>query len=351
MLVEQLYKKTKKPKGNNVVRFQRYEPNYIHQMDLLFLPNDGGYKYALVIADVGNRLVDAEPVKNKQPKTINTAIKTIYNRKVLSYPKIVTVDNGTEFKGINTDFFKNKNIYVKKSKPYRHRQLAVVERKNQMIATKLFKRMTEQELLTNHVSKEWVSYLPTVIKELNKTTKKNNKKINKKDVGVTPLCDGDACNIIPNGTKVRVKLDAPINPVDNKPLKGRFRSTDIKFEIKPRTVISISWTPGLPPLYYVNKLDNENIVDMSTGYSKDQLLVVKENEKLNNKNILPIKNLNNGHDEYVVEEILKKKKIKNRVYYQIKWKGYDDLTLEPRSKLIQDIPDMIKQFESNRKLK
>jgi hypothetical protein len=351
MLIEQLYKNTKKPKGNNVIRFQRYEPNYIHQMDLLFLPNDGGYKYALVIADVGNRLVDAEPVKNKQPKTINTAIKKIYSRNILSYPKIITVDNGTEFKGLNIEFFKDKNIYMKKSKPYRHRQLAVVERKNQLIGTKLFKRMTEQELLTNYVSKEWVSYLPIVIKELNKTTKRNNKKITNKDVGVIPLCDGDACNILSNGTKVRVKLDAPINPVDNKILKGRFRSTDIKFEIKPRTVLSMSWTPGLPPLYYVNKLDNENEVDMSTAYSKDQLLVVKSNEKLNNKNILPIKNLNTGYDEYVVEKIIKRKKIKNRIYYQIKWKGFDDLTLEPRSKLIQDIPDLIKQFESNQKLK
>ena len=36
-----------------------------HQADTLYLPNDNQYKYALVVVDVGTRMIDAEPLKNR----------------------------------------------------------------------------------------------------------------------------------------------------------------------------------------------------------------------------------------------------------------------------------------------
>ena len=38
--------------GASMPHFQSFEPGLIQQADLLFLPNDHGYKYALVV--IGN---------------------------------------------------------------------------------------------------------------------------------------------------------------------------------------------------------------------------------------------------------------------------------------------------------
>jgi len=43
-----------------------------HQADLLFLPHDRGYKYALVVVDLGSRLVDAAPLKSKKADEVGT---------------------------------------------------------------------------------------------------------------------------------------------------------------------------------------------------------------------------------------------------------------------------------------
>lgn len=36
----------------------------------------------------------------------------------------------------------------------------------------------------------------------------------------------------------------------------------------------------------------------------------------------------------------------NQTFYRVKWVGYDEITNEPRSVLIQDIPEMVKSFEA-----
>ena len=70
----------------------------IHQADLLFLPNDDGYKYALVVVDVATGDTDAEPIKNKTPRDVMNAIKNIYERKYLNVPTFeLVVDSGNEF--------------------------------------------------------------------------------------------------------------------------------------------------------------------------------------------------------------------------------------------------------------
>ena len=43
------------------------EPKAVLQADLLYLPDDKGYKYALVCVDVGSGYTDAEPfIKRKR---------------------------------------------------------------------------------------------------------------------------------------------------------------------------------------------------------------------------------------------------------------------------------------------
>jgi hypothetical protein len=37
-------------------------------------------------------------------------------------------------------------------------------------------------------------------------------------------------------------------------------------------------------------------------------------------------------------------------YYEVKWKGYNETTLEPREVLLKDVPKMVNQFEKTNKI-
>ena len=37
-------------------------------------------------------------------------------------------------------------------------------------------------------------------------------------------------------------------------------------------------------------------------------------------------------------------------YYEVKWKGYSETTLEPREVLLKDVPKMVNQFEKKNKI-
>src|ERR1700733_10481387 len=194
-LVLELYKKPRKDKGKNAPRFLSYPPNKKQQADLLFLPGDNGFKYALVVVDLGSRFTDSEPIKNKKSENLVKAFQTIYNRGILQIPKRLEVDAGLEFKGELSKWFKEKGAKIRVAKPHRHRQQAIVERRNQSIGKELFKRMTAQELLTGEPSTQWTDDLPEVIKKLNEKKRKPVKLTGEYQ------CQGDACTILPEGTK------------------------------------------------------------------------------------------------------------------------------------------------------
>ena len=92
-------------------------------------------------------------------------------------------------------------------------------------------------------------------------------------------------------------------------------------------------------------VDNDN----TTAFTKKQLQPVNDNDTMPNHTvILPIKKINN-QDAYEVETILDKKKIKNKIHYLVKWKGYTAThnSWEPRTILMEDVSDLIKQYEQD----
>jgi hypothetical protein len=100
--VDQLLKKPVKDKKNkSTFPSTLYEPNFIHQIDLLFLPYDEYNKdrYALVVIDMSTRLIDAQPIKTKDSKSVVEAITKIYKRGLLKQPSQIDSDSGSEFKG------------------------------------------------------------------------------------------------------------------------------------------------------------------------------------------------------------------------------------------------------------
>ena len=82
-----LYKRPQRDKGANAPSYNNtYSKDVDHQADLLFLPNDNGYRYALVVTDLATRLSDAEPLKSKDTHKVAKGFERIYNRKILDKP-------------------------------------------------------------------------------------------------------------------------------------------------------------------------------------------------------------------------------------------------------------------------
>ena len=215
-----LFKRPPKETNQQMPHYnQTYSANFEHQADLLFLPDDKGYKYALVVTDIGTRLSDAEPLKDKKSKLVAAALDKIYKRGILQKPQSLTVDAGTEFKGEVIQYLEKNGIWHKAAKPNRHRQVAMVERTNQYLAKGLFMRMQAQELLTGQTSKEWVDDLPKFIKYINEKRGRKPPKVTSDYV-----CSGTDCNLLEVGTKVRPKLDAPLDYVSDKKLPWEIQS-------------------------------------------------------------------------------------------------------------------------------
>ena len=69
------------------------------QIDTLYMPNDHGYKYILVVVDIATRKMDAEPMKQRDNNSIIKALTEMFKRKIIKKPLRMEVDDGTEFKG------------------------------------------------------------------------------------------------------------------------------------------------------------------------------------------------------------------------------------------------------------
>ena len=278
-------------------------------------------------------MTDAEPLATKTNTDVLAAFKKIYARSILKLPSIMDVDSGSEFQGSVLKWLTDNKVSVKVAKPHRHRQLGIVERRNQIIGKKLFRRMLEEEILTKHPSKQWVNDLPKIIKQMNDEAGKKKHKPPSDDYVIG---DGE---LLTQGTKVRVQLDEPIDYISRKKLPGSFRSTDIRWDPETRTIMRTIFQRGQPALYL---LDDGSSVDRTAAYTKNQLQVISSKEQLpDTSSIRPVHM--NGKDAYVVESLGDKKVIKKQIYYLVQWKGYDksDSTWEPRSQLIKEVPEMV----------
>lgn len=338
-LADILTQKPVKEKGINKAHHPRYPKDFVHQADLLFMPHDGKYKYILTVVDNGTRQVDAEPLSSKKAKQVTKAIEVIYDRDVLKKPDVLQVDDGKEFKGDFQTWCKDNNISVRVAKPQRHCQQAIVENKNKVIAKKLFRRMLQQELITGVQSNSWVSDLENVIKEINEEVSK--KKIRKLRYANIYRCMGDECNLLDEGQKVRVQLDAPRDVLSGKKLHGKFHETDVRWSVQPHTITKANILPGSPVLY---NLENDD----SVAYTKNQLMPYNEEQvkEQGYKVIRPVGE-KEGYKIYVAEKIVDKRKFRNRIEYLVKWEGFPSSanTWETAVVMREDAPELVDEFE------
>ena len=77
--VKNLMKPPPKEKGKMMPKLRVYSPHTTHQADVLYLPDDKGFKYALVVVDVNTRKADAEPMKKHSADEVVKAIQKFIN--------------------------------------------------------------------------------------------------------------------------------------------------------------------------------------------------------------------------------------------------------------------------------
>ena len=336
----QLYKKPKKDHGQEIPHMQDIKPKAILQADLLYLPEDGGYKYALVVVDISTGYTDAEPLKTREAATVLAAFKKITNREPLKGcpTYLLQCDNGVEFKGVFAKYIQSLGVGIRYGKVGRSRQQSYVEQRNKVIGQALFHTMIAQELLTEEECKNWTKRLKVVIKALNAYIKE------RKPV-VVPA---KSTPYIPKGTillsvgqPVRIMLDKPEDTFGKK-LHGTFRSSDIRFERKISHISNIIIDDNEPVLYQVDG-------NQSPAYTYNQLQPV-DVDKLE----APVGKLvvEGTPSTYIVQAIKGKRKEKNKIEYLVEWKGYplkNDWTFEQRTELMKKpkIKAMIDKYESN----
>jgi hypothetical protein len=339
--VNNIYKTPKKDKRLEVPRFYNFETNNTHQMDILYMPEDTGYKYVLVIVDVGSRYVDAEPLKKIDSKEVVKAMNKIYKRKVLSKPERIIVDSGSEFKSDFERELEAQEIALKKALPGRKRQVGIVEKYNGILAKVLFMRMASEELVTGEPSTEWVDDLPMVIRAMNNKygrTPKTEKELLKE---LNPMKDLKE-DIIPLNTVVRVKLDEP-KGITGERLHGRFRATDHRWSLEKYKVVDYIFDPIQPVLY---KLDKKVGKNEGVAYTRNQLQVVQDDEE-----DPPYKDVVKSKKErelYIIRDIIGHRKYKGKDQYLIWWKGFkkDESTWEYSNNILKEKINKFKEKDS-----
>ena len=334
-VVDQLYKQPQKDKDGDNTTFTHIAENYIQFLDCLYLPNDKGFIYALVLTDQGSRLVDLEPLKDRSCSDIIKALKIMYKRKILNKPKVIVTDAGSEFKKEFTDAMKAIGIDHKTVKPGRHRSVALVERKNQTIGKIIHKILLQNELATGHPSSQWITYAKKLIELINNEVVNRSKSIKEVPLNEQTITYNKKkpIKMLNVGDKVRVALDNP-QDINGKTLIGKFRSGDIRWNLTIRTIKQVLFEPGEPIMYLLDgKVGPLKIEPI--GYTYNQLQKVSKNEK---EVIQPI--LQEEDNRYEIKKIIDRKKITNSYQYQVLWKNVprnDNKSWEPRKKLVEDL--------------
>jgi len=91
--LKSLYKKPVPESGNQMPVAQVFNKGVYQQADILYLPEDKGFKYLLVVVDLYDNSVDAEPVKDilSNSNDVLKAFGKIYSRDYLDLPLILTL--------------------------------------------------------------------------------------------------------------------------------------------------------------------------------------------------------------------------------------------------------------------
>ena len=272
----------KKPDAKSKL-FNSYDvtvPNYRHEIDILYLPHDDGYKYLLVVVDVASRYICAKPLKEKSSSAVTEALKLIYTIPIASNrlpnrsqdpatalvrlsnrfgpPIFLHSDQGSEFKGVFQKYLKDLGIRYIDHEVGSH--LPFVENANKEISKRIFRNQNDVEMETKKNNSDWIDIIDKVIYDLNH---KYRKSINdypymailKEEVPQSTMkFDESLCKMVhPIGTKVRrlLRSDEVLDIPTGKIKIERRRETDPKWSLEVYTVVDVRTFPDKLALHYI----------------------------------------------------------------------------------------------------
>lgn len=251
--IVQAVKKTEKQRSG--LRFSVGVPNEMHQIDLLALPNDHGYKYAMVLVDAATRYKAAVPLKTKTSKEVADALDSIYTdrKSPLKPPTLLVCDEGGEFKGEVATLMAEHKTRIRRSQPGHHRGQAFAEAFNRNLATRIFKYQDVQERQkSGEVNRTWVSILPEMVAAFNSEKTRLIGMSPEQAMKLprvrqpTPLEGKTALSdMLPYGARARIRMSAEDQQ------GGVQRATDRKWSKKIYNIKSVLVSPDGPPLYFI----------------------------------------------------------------------------------------------------
>ena len=324
--IDETYTKAPKQKVFNKVKDNvPHVEDYNFMADLLLLPETKkGFKYLLVVVDLGNDDFDIEPLKNKDSKSVLTGFTNMFKRPYIKKPYAsIRTDAGPEFKDEFHKYLYDNSIMHKVAEPNRHQQLANVESLNKQLGRLFNGYMNSVEAKTNKVYKEWDDVISIVRKDLNEYRKKPTKN---RFTEIYPVPEF----VEPKykvGDLVYYKLNWAESQLGIKQPTPNFRMGDVRYRTIPTKIIKILHYSGKVPIrYLLNGKPN-------VSYAESELLPAKEKV-----------------EKFIVRQIIDKKTVNKKVFYKVWWKKYKkaDSTWELKSDLIKDgLQEYIDEFEDS----
>ena len=286
-----LHKPTRKPR-----RFRRIYSRgigYHFQADLVDMSSDAavndGYKWIITVIDTFSKRLWVFKMKDKRAKTVYDALKPLIEK---HKPQKFETDDGGEFKGKFKKLLADNGVdhYSVSS----DRKCAVVERVNRTLRTRMFRAFTVLG------KPRWVDILDDLANGYNNSY---HRSIKMRPIDVTKENENEVRkNLYPprpkkRPPKLKVGDSVRISRLKNPFEKGAEQTW--KFEI-----------------FYISKVKNTNPVTYNVKDFNGEVLkgsfYEEEVQKVSPSGV------------YKVDKIIKKRTVKGKLQYLVKWKGYSD---------------------------
>jgi uncharacterized protein YoxC len=327
--VNQLYHPSKgKPKN---IKSSMTTPNTILAIDLVNMEKFqvNGFKYLLNGIDMGSRFVYSQAMKNKTDTEVLKAFKKIYTQ---SKVRAIRSDNGSEF--INNkfvDFLQKNNVKQILSEAGKPQSNGMIERANATIKELIQKSV---ELNQNF---DWVKHLQKLISNINNSQHRIT--------GFTPNQIQEAYEH--DDTQILDKAyDTELKKKVGNLSKQIFQIRNLVRLYQPSDKTRQAWSNKIYTVEKVFKPQKSygvyeyKLREFKDRFKEEELLRVYENPQNKIMNI----------QKFSISKLIKPVMNDDTAYYEVKWKGYNETTLEPREVLLKDVPKMVNQFEKKNKI-
>lgn len=231
------------------------------------------YQYILTMIDVYSQKVWLRALKHKTAEDINKVLTPIFNEHT---PKYILMDNGTEFKGINTDMFKD--LGIKRIFTPSHTPQPNIEQLNGQVRKMLSK------LFVMNKNLHWFSYLKDIELNMNNffglkrnVNKREKKAEARKEMPAEIVKPKYASNDI-----VRISQKAFEPSVREQNKKGLQKYQHVKYSVNLFKIYKIykPYKSNAFPYYTLkNTWENEIIYNNDTPmrFKEEDLLLVPNN--------------------------------------------------------------------------